>query len=309
MTITPEPARGRSRSGDAKDGCGRTGAVLLGCFPVLRAGQQGAVDATPRGVANREYGGGRRRLAGVDHHALIGLQTGLLGEGGLGRHPHTEEHGVKGARLVLARDPDLDAGRGVRERLDAGGDDGDPALGVQSVQPGGDVTADRVGQRRRDRVDQGDFAAEAKRGRRGLRPDQTGADDQQPGTGQHRLAQSIGILGGAQDVDPRAVRARNRRAGRMAAGGQHDAIGGKQLSVGQFDGPMSGAEGGHGCQVAQPHRVVVVPTLRLQGDLLKVLLPGEIVLAQRRAVVGELTGVDKRDLAQETARAERRLQC
>lgn len=299
VPVRPEPGRGRRRFRGAEEGRRCPGTVVLGCFPVLGAGHL----AHSGRVADGEH----RRIRGdvtlVDEDAAVHLQPGRPRQLGARHHADAEHH-----RVVEPRDsaePDLDALGPVDEGLHGGLYGCDPVAGVQCVQPGSQLRAERGGQRHGDRVDEDDLATETYGGGGDLGTDQSGADDQHSGTGSESRAQPVGVVRRTQDMHALATDPQNREAGGGTARREHDTVGAQQVSVAELDGAVPRPQRGHRRPVDQPYPLVVVPPGRLEGDLLDVLRAGQEVLRQRRTVVGEVPRIDEGDITVEAARSQR----
>ena len=160
------------------------------------------------------------------------------------------------------------------------------------------LRAEAADQRRRRALEHGDGAAAAA-GRGGdLEADEAGADDDDPrrAVGDAR-PQGERVVERAQLVDDRHGVLAGEAAGRRA-GGDDEPVERHDGAVGQRDGAVVEVERRrrHAEAQVEPERVEVVGLA--QRDAVRLPVPGEQLLRQRRAVVGQVRlGADQRDRA------------
>ena len=148
-------------------------------------------------------------------------------------------------------------------------------------------------------------AALARRGG-DLAADPARADDDEPSAGVEHGAQRVGVLDGAQDVDAVEIGAGDRRAAGLRAGGEQQRVVGHALAAGEHDRAGADVERLDRRLGAQLDRVLLVPgRVLLQVDRVAVGLAAQVVLAQRRALVGALgLGAQQDDAAVESRVAQ-----
>ena len=175
-------------------------------------------------------------------------------------------------------------------------------IGVQLGEHGADLVAEHALQRHRQRVDEHDVGAELARRGGDLRPDPAGADDRHALGGTDRLAESVGVVDGAEVVDAVERGAGKVEVARSGAGGQH---GGRERNlfatveldrVGRTVERLDGAAGQQ-LDVAARVEVVVVHSGRLRSLLAAQHRLGERwALVRRRRFVADEDRRDPRSL-------------
>ena len=138
-----------------------------------------------------------------------------------------------------------------------------------------------------------------------LQADPPGTHDSERRSLDQNGIQRLGVVVGAQIVDPGRVGSRYRWALGRRSGGQQQLVVVHRGAVGKPDGMCGGIDRRHPRAESQIDVVFVVPVGVLHGELAQRLLAGQILLGKRRPLVGQvLLFGEQNDLAFEVTVAQ-----
>lgn len=177
--------------------------------------------------------------------------------------------------------PPSKADSGAQEHLDA-------VVSVDVAVDRAHLDAEHVRKQHRARVDHRHLEAGLASRGRSLAPDPARADHHELAAPPDPLPQPVGIRQRAQVVDPVEIRSRERQAPRLRAGRQQQPVIRQPLASREHDLRRRRVDALHGRCGTQLDLVARVEALRLEKDLLQADLAAQIILGQRRALIGTL---------------------
>ena len=179
-------------------------------------------------------------------------------------------------------------------------------VGVDVAIDRADLGAEHALERDRERVDDGDVEAALSGGGRDLGADPAGADHDDRAAAVQPLTQKVGVLDGAQVQHAVERCAGDGKAARLGAGGEQQPVVAQPFAIVERHLADRCIEAHGGATEAELDVVGGVEALVVDVDLLAPDLPAQVVLGQRRPLVGALgLGADQHHAPVEALRAQR----
>ena len=204
------------------------------------------------------------------------------------RGADAHDDGVAVDRAPVVRADTLD-GTVALERGDAGfQEELDAVLAVEVAVDRADLEPEHALERHRLRRDDGHVHAALTSRGGDLGPDPAGADDDEPAAGLQTRPQRVAVGERAQEVHAVELRAGDAQRPRLRAGGQQQPVVGEPLAAVELELAARGVEAGRRHAGAQFDVVLGVEARRMDGGRLAVRLAAQVVLRERRALVGPL---------------------
>ena len=262
-------------------------------------------------VGVRDVAGGEHaRHAGaqpiVDEDPVVDGEPRVRGQLRARLDPDADDHEVAFEHAAVAgpdplhRAPALEGLHAVAEQqLDA-------LVGVHVAVHGAQLGAEHPLERHRDLIDERDLQPALAGGGGDLGPDPAGADhDNRPAAVEPR-AERVGVRHRAQGEHALQIGAGDAEPARLGARGQQERVVFQRLAAVEGQPPRRRVERLGGAAEAQLDVVLVVEALLVDVDLVAAGLAAEVVLGERRPLVGPLLlGADQHHAPVEALLAQR----